>query len=217
MRIAVGEISLAGIRALHLAVQRRVLRLLWLDATGGEQDFSYKYEEILRELLSGEIYLGERELPQGYRAYTAKDKLKVSKTIKIPPKVTETLEIDLTNSHNDDIIIFQGISLKLNRYEKISADINMRNKRQIYLDLDKTAKVVLRYRSAGDYMELAVGRRKLKDIFIDAKIPREKRDRIPMLACAGSSEIIWIIGDRVNVNYLASADSKNILAWSYVK
>lgn len=39
------------------------------------------------------------------------------------------------------------------------------------------------------------GTRKLQDVFVDAKVPSDHRDRIPVFECAG--EVIWIPGYRV--------------------
>lgn len=48
-------------------------------------------------------------------------------------------------------------------------------------------------------MRLSIGRKKLKDIMIDDKIPREARDSIPLLAVASSSEIFWMVGGRRSI------------------
>ncbi|NSL52908.1 tRNA lysidine(34) synthetase TilS [Calidifontibacillus erzurumensis] len=51
----------------------------------------------------------------------------------------------------------------------------------------------IRTRKTGDRMTLKgmVGTKKLKDIFIDEKIPREKRDRWPVVV-DGNGEILWL-------------------------
>ena len=55
----------------------------------------------------------------------------------------------------------------------------------------KSKQAVLRYRHAGDYMVLKDGgKKKIKNIFVDDKIPRVLRDRVPLLAVG--SEVIWI-------------------------
>lgn len=55
----------------------------------------------------------------------------------------------------------------------------------------KSKQPVLRYRNPGDYMILKSGaKKKIKNIFVDDKIPRILRDRVPLLAVG--SEIIWM-------------------------
>ena len=49
---------------------------------------------------------------------------------------------------------------------------------------------VLRTRREGDYLSIKGGRKKLQDLFVDMKVPKEQRDRV-MVAAAGS-EILWL-------------------------
>lgn len=53
------------------------------------------------------------------------------------------------------------------------------------------------------------GSKKLKDFFIDLKIPREERDRLELL-CFGD-EIAWIIGYRISNNFKVDKNTKNVL------
>ena len=49
---------------------------------------------------------------------------------------------------------------------------------------------------------------KIKDIFIDDKIPSDKRDSYPLLVCGKS---VIIVGDRLGTDYYVGQDTKNIL------
>ena len=67
------------------------------------------------------------------------------------------------------------------------------------IDYDKIDKdIQLRYRKPGDFFVFSKdGKSKsLSRFFIDQKIPREERDRIPL--AADGSRIIWIIGHRLS-------------------
>lgn len=59
-------------------------------------------------------------------------------------------------------------------------------------------KLSVRSRRAGDYMVIGAGgqRKKLKDILIDLKIPRDERDNLILLA--KGQEILWIVGVRMS-------------------
>ena len=57
--------------------------------------------------------------------------------------------------------------------------------------------VLVRTRKPGDRFQPAgmTGRKKLQDLFVDSKVPRHWRDRIPLLERAG--EIAWVVGHRI--------------------
>ncbi|MEW9096705.1 MAG: tRNA lysidine(34) synthetase TilS [Clostridiaceae bacterium] len=81
-----------------------------------------------------------------------------------------------------------------------------------YFDYDKiNDDVILRYRRDGDrIIPLGMkGSKKLKDLFIDLKIPKEKRDSIPLI-CFGE-EIAWIVGYRTSEKFKIEKSTKNIL------
>ncbi|MFA5528927.1 MAG: tRNA lysidine(34) synthetase TilS, partial [Peptostreptococcales bacterium] len=79
-------------------------------------------------------------------------------------------------------------------------------------DFDKIkGKIEIRNRRMGDYITPSgmKGSKKLKEYFIDEKIPRDIRYRIPLM-CTGS-EVIWIIGYRTNENYRVREETERIL------
>ncbi|CDF59098.1 tRNA lysidine(34) synthetase TilS [Thermobrachium celere] len=81
-----------------------------------------------------------------------------------------------------------------------------------YFDYDKIGNdIVVRSRRQGDYIVLSGirGKKKLKDFFIDKKVPRDERQRIPLVA--KGSEVVWIIGMRDNCLYKVSSETKRIL------
>lgn len=83
-----------------------------------------------------------------------------------------------------------------------------------FVDLSKLEGAVLRFRRDGDMFTPGGGcRKKLKQFFIDSKIPNRKRDRIPLI-CRGS-EVLVIVGlqgaDNVRVNKKNWDKTKNIV------
>ncbi|HWD08889.1 MAG TPA: tRNA lysidine(34) synthetase TilS [Actinomycetota bacterium] len=64
-----------------------------------------------------------------------------------------------------------------------------------------TGPLALRSRRDGDrYRPLgAPGGRKLQDLFVDAKILRAERDRVPVLTCAG--QVAWVAGFRIDERF----------------
>lgn len=71
--------------------------------------------------------------------------------------------------------------------------------------------VLLRTRRTGDYLivDAKGGKKKLKDYFIDRKIPRDKRDQLLLLA--DGSHILWILGYRISEAAKVTGETKQVL------
>lgn len=71
--------------------------------------------------------------------------------------------------------------------------------------------VLLRNRTAGDYLIVNQqgNQKKLKEYFINEKIPQEQRDKIWLLA--DGSHIIWAIGYRISEAYKVTPETKQVL------
>ncbi|MCR5778782.1 MAG: tRNA lysidine(34) synthetase TilS [Lachnospiraceae bacterium] len=79
-----------------------------------------------------------------------------------------------------------------------------------WFDYDKICKnAVIRTRRPGDYMTIKGGRKKLKDILIEAKIPADKRDSVYILA--DGSHIMWVPGVRMSEYYKIDSNTAKIL------
>ncbi len=87
-----------------------------------------------------------------------------------------------------------------------------------WFDYDKIrGNLVTRSRQNGDYIRVgkALSKKKIKDFFIDNKIPRTRREQIPMLV--DESMVIWIIGHRINDYYKVSDETQVVLEVQYTK
>ena len=74
--------------------------------------------------------------------------------------------------------------------------------------------LVVRTRRPGDFLTVRSdgARKKLSDYFTDEKIPRDRRDRIPLLA--DGNEIVWVIGRRLGYRYRVSESTDRFLTVS---
>lgn len=88
-------------------------------------------------------------------------------------------------------------------------------KREAVLDYDRLieegGKVCVRGRRPGDrFQPLGLkGSKKLKDYFIDKKIPRNTRDCLPLVTVG--SDILWIVGMAIHDRFKVSTETKRIL------
>ena len=53
------------------------------------------------------------------------------------------------------------------------------------------------------------GSKKVKDFFIDLKVPTEKRERVPLLISKG--KVVWVVGYRISECFKVDKETKRIL------
>ena len=85
-----------------------------------------------------------------------------------------------------------------------------------WLDYDKIKQELsIRTRQPGDFLIVddKGSSKKLNRYFIDEKIPSEERDSI-LLLCTGS-EVLWVVGGRINENYKIAPRTRRILEIQY--
>lgn len=83
---------------------------------------------------------------------------------------------------------------------------------EAWFDLDKLeSPLYLRTREDGDrFHPLGMkGSKKIKDFFIDVKIPLEQRKRIPLLI--SKDKLVWIVGYRIDERFRVDEDTRSIL------
>ncbi len=81
-----------------------------------------------------------------------------------------------------------------------------------WFDYDKIrGNLSVRCRRPGDYLVINAqgGKKKLKDYFINEKIPQKERDEIPLLCC--EDHVIWVYGHRISEQYKVDKNSKRII------
>lgn len=212
-----GGLSIEVLRALHPALQRRVLRLFWAAETQAAQDFSYLHEERLRALLTAEG-TAHAEMQGGWHAYSRYGVLALCR-LPAHKDALENREILLPFTREYAIMNFQGMEFHIRCLNRMTADDwrRMEAREAVYADRMALPPLVLRTRREGDHMQLPVGRKKLKEILIDDKIPREERDTMPLIALADTHEIFWIAGGRRSTLAPVTESTRDILCISYVK
>ncbi|NEZ47999.1 tRNA lysidine(34) synthetase TilS [Clostridium niameyense] len=106
-----------------------------------------------------------------------------------------------------------NLEIQINILKEKPTYINKSNKYIQFFDWDKICnkKLYIRNRQSGDrFTPLGMnGSKKIKDIFMDLKVPREERDAIHLI-CFGE-EIAWIVGYRISNKFKIDKNTKNIL------
>lgn len=164
-------LGLEKIREQHPAIRKRII-IKKLEEIGLEQGIIRAHLEAADKLIMEGRTGSEINFPKGYKMvinYGEVDFVKGN----CNPKGNE----DLSREGMMDIIQ-KGVHIYQDESDPISFN-----------------ELILRTRRAGDYIVLkgVGGRKKIQNIFIDMKVKREARDKIPMLC--RNNEVLWIIGD----------------------
>ena len=128
-----------------------------------------------------------------------------------------TFELKKSESADFSYDITYGESIEIENtgvryhFEIVSPD-KMENRENIqYISADNLEGLQLRNRRDGDRFNPygMTGYKKLKDFFIDIKIPLQERGNIPLLA--SENEIIAVLGHRISNKYAVTNDTKSAL------
>jgi len=169
----------------HLAVQRRLFALLMKDVYQEEQvEIRYIHEQQFSQLSSNEVGNKRIYFPNGVTVERAYDKIYLYREKR--KDVTEYVIDKLGQS----VQLSEGEVLTIEETD----DLTENNNRYVFPKSKLTLPLVVRKRKNGDRMTYRGldGSKKLKDIFIDEKVPRHERDN-KWLIEDGSGQIIWLI------------------------
>ena len=197
------ELFLAPLEAMERVILRRVLRMA-IEETKGLRAISFIHiEDILKLINSGKP--GDRlYLPGGIRAIKEYSTLVL--TSETPVKIrTYNFEVP-----GEVAIREAGIFIKAVIEESIEGIGDGRA--AVVFDADTlTFPFTVRARKPGDFFyPFGFGRRKkLQDFFVDEKVPRDERDRIPLIV--SGDDIIWVAGYRMDDRFRVTDKTKKFL------
>lgn len=181
-------------------IQRRIIRLGFVDYSADLHDISYEHVErvlSLTEKESGKVI----ELPNNLRA------VKEHNTIyfyKVGENRDFAYDIE-TGKEYDFRELGMGMLISSEKYNG-----NLKKVYTIPLDYDKiNTGLQIRSRRPGDKISLYGGTKTIKKLFIDEKVPLSKRDNIPLLA-AGNN-IVWVKDMKTSAYFKAAEDCENVL------
>ena len=190
------ELDLNKLKELDPAIMFRVIMKALKD-TGLVQDMTAAHFTAASEMILNSQPSKHLDLPEGYFLRTGYD----------------TVVIGKSDGDDDDMMVkarikreemLKSMTLKVS-VEAVGSEPPVKTRTKAIFDWDtlrrqyrgdlEPSDIVLRTRKAGDWLSLGDGRgkKKLKDYFIDAKVPKEDRDWIPVIAAG--SEILWIAGE----------------------
>lgn len=208
-------LPLAPFLECHPAIRRRVLQLAFLRVTGQkpESGRALDIEKLaLRGRPSKGLILGNAEAKIEY------EKLIITK--KKGENITEPYAFPLQIGGENTEILHLGyrIFAEILEKEEFSAPKIQKKFKSCLFNYDKIYDTVIsRNRKTGDAYEPlgGAGRRTVKKMMIDEKIPRGLRGTLPVFACG--EKVLWAYGLRINDAYKVTADTQKILQITVVE
>lgn len=195
------------------SIQQRIIRLIISDLLNSLQGITENHISMVMNLFNTGETGKEVHLPNDLIARTSYKKLIFSR-----------------NKAVKNINFLYNIKLGVNEFPKIGYrfDIEVlpveklgtikRDKTVGLFDYDKIqGNLYLRNRKVGDrFVPFGMrGSKKIKDYFIDEKIPRQLREKIPLIV--DNKNILWVVGYRTSNLYKITKDTKKILKIQFMR
>jgi tRNA(Ile)-lysidine synthase len=199
---------------LHAALQRRLIKLIlnYLPLGTEENDF-VKIEAIRKGAVQDMPTTWNLDLGSGIRCKREYDMIRfvpstVGKPVSPYTYLVEHFPAEVSISGTEYCLRFS-----LHGVDNNSLPLNTIGNEEAVFDADKLLyPLTMRSRLPGDSMKVMGlnGSKKVKDIFIDAKIPPSSRSQIPMVTDA-EGHIIWIPGVRRSEIATVSKHTSSVL------
>ncbi len=190
------ELDVEKFLTFHPVIEKRMLLMLSekLSPTGKDIEAVH-----IRDMLTLFTREGNRKisLPMNLTAYRQYGKVVLEKGNQVLPGEAVLPEMEFS-----EFFMKNRQEVPRNQYTK-------------WFDYDKMKESpVIRFRQTGDFLTIADGEgrmfhKSLKDYMITEKIPKEMRDRIPVLA--EGSHVLWLVGYRISEYYKIDRNTKHVL------
>jgi len=205
------EINLKAFNALHVSMKRRLIRIIIQELKGDLKNITLNHINQSIDIIREGKVNSKLNLPQdilielGYNSIYIKIYKGDTKDIK-----DFQYFIPLNGS-----VFIKELGLWIHNIIINDKEISKGDKNTIYIDGNKVqGSLIVRNRRKGDkFTPLGMkGTKKIKDYFIDEKINRDIRDKIPLVC--DNDNIIWIAGYRMSESYkIDNSTSKVVKLW----
>lgn len=202
------ELFLAPFEIMDKVIMRKVLRRA-IDGTIGLRGISFIHIEDIIELTKFGKPGDRLYLPKGIRA------IKEYSTLILTSDIPVALNTYTLTVPGETILREAGILIKATIEPAEETGAGSISGLWIYAGIFDAAKLhmplIARPRENGDFFHpLGFGRRKkLQDFFVDLKVPRDERSRVPLIV--SGKDIIWVVGYRGDDRFQVTAETRKIL------
>lgn len=202
------ELARGGVAALHPALRRRVIRFALARVRADATDLAFEaVEAVSRGAASargGRVTVG-----LGLTADFAADRIRLGEKSVAPAldPVALPAEGELALPEWGIVVDVRMEAGRCRRPRGPGEDPH-----ETAFDIDRLPGMLgVRSRRPGDlfHPEGMMGRKRLQDFFTDTRVPRWRRDRVPLLVAGG--DVLWVIGVRRDRRYLASGMGRTVV------
>lgn len=216
-------LDLSKLKQLHVVLQKEIIYKAIGIMAGGKKDISSIHVEQVLELFENQSGR-ETTLPNGVIAIRENETIRLFLSEKKSDKANaeagmiqvteEVLQRLLQQRETLSIPLLDGKQvMEISVFEKdILVDEIPRKTYTKWLDYDKIDKgFCIRTRQSGDYLicDVSGHRKKLKQYFVEEKIPVTKRDEIRILT--QENLVLWVVGGRMSEHVKVTDETKVIM------
>lgn len=213
------EIAIETFQPLPLALKRRLARKCLESVKGDLRKITFRHVQSVLRLVHESQKGKQIDLPGCIQVSCMGDRVLFKRIPALDSSIVNTVDCELSaaegplNVPGQTWIERSEVTLEARILDAVSVEMYSAETHQAYLDYDKIGgEIRVRFFQPGDRIEPLgmAGTKKVKSIFIDEKVPQEKRSFIPILTTV-ENDIIWVYGTRISHSYRVTADTKKVL------
>jgi tRNA(Ile)-lysidine synthase len=197
----------------HPATQKRLLRRVVQEVKGDLRGFGFHHTEILLQLCQSPAANRQIDLPGAVRAEKSYDWM----TVTLRPETVGDFTFRISDY---GLHFFPSLNHSM-EVELLDTDMPVEfshDPNEAVMDPDRISfPLTLRSSKPGDrFRPLGLGgSKKLKDFYIDSKVPKSQRRQIPILC--SRDHIIWVVGHRLDDRVKLTSDTSRLLRFRYLE
>ncbi len=203
------NLDIKKLRKIKPVLRFYVYKYIYGRLNNDEKDFYHTHFEEIEDILDTE---GSKQLDLPNNVFIFK---KYDELIFTDKDITNNVDVENSKkiTHLRNRVTFEDYRIIMKKLKKLPRKRNVfEDKNTVYIDFDKMSfPLIIRHRQPGDnFFPLGMKHpKKLKDFFIDEKVPKFDRDNL-LLFC-DEEKILWVAGHRIDDRVATSSDTKNIL------
>lgn len=207
------DINIQSYIGLHSAIKLRVLRLGIKQILGDTKGIEQKHIYDILEFEDDSKINKMLNLPRNIFVYRKANSIVITNQEIVIDEVEFCYNIPkegFINIKEIDLNVKTQV-ISINSFKGMKKD-----NESIAFDLEKIkGTLTISNRKQGDKIKLQSGTKKIKDMFIDLKIPKEERSKVPIIK--DESEVLAVSNLRISENYKITDQTKEVLKITFNK